>query len=101
VDGGDNSGATPSALLRVLFFPTPVFTLLDGDAFILQVMGVFTRIHSGATLVVDGSGASRSTLLRGGGGRSGAGESSGADLFQWLILRGMKTPKGLSTYFIT
>jgi hypothetical protein len=82
--------------LRVLFFPLLVFTLLYGDAFILQVTGVFTRIRSGATLAVDGGGASRSILLRGGGGRSSAGESSGADLFKWLLLSGMKNLKGLS-----
>jgi hypothetical protein len=98
VDGGDDSEATPSAMLRVLFFPASVFTLLDGDAFILQVTGVFTCILSGATLVVDGGGVYRSILLRGGGGRSSEGESSGADLFKWLLLRGMKKPKGLNTY---
>jgi hypothetical protein len=38
--------------------------LLDGEAFILQVQGVFTRIRSGATLVMDGGDASRSILLR-------------------------------------
>jgi hypothetical protein len=37
--------------------PPPVFELLDRDAFILQVQGVFTRIRSGAVLVVDGGGA--------------------------------------------
>jgi hypothetical protein len=36
--------------------------LLDGDAFILQVQGVFTRIRSGATLAADCSGAYRSNL---------------------------------------
>jgi hypothetical protein len=52
-DGGDNSGADPSASPWDLFFQ-PVFKLLDGDAFILQVQGVFTRIRSGAALVADG-----------------------------------------------
>jgi hypothetical protein len=98
VDGGDNFVAASSASLRVLFFPAPVFTLLDGDAFIFQVTSVFTRIRSGATLVVDGGDTSRSILLRGDGDRSSAGESSGADLFKWLLLRGMKTPKGLIAY---
>jgi hypothetical protein len=56
-DGGDDSGADPFASLWDLFFPAPVFELLDGDAFILQVQGVFTHIRSGATLVADGGGA--------------------------------------------
>jgi hypothetical protein len=47
VDDGNDSRVEPSASLRVLFFPALVFVLLDGDAFILQVQGVFTRIRSG------------------------------------------------------
>jgi hypothetical protein len=43
----------------LLFFPA-VFVLLDGDEFILQVHGVFTRIRSGATLAALGGGALRS-----------------------------------------
>jgi hypothetical protein len=62
VDGGDDSGAEPSASLQVLFFPALILMLLDGDAFILQVQGVFTRIRSGATLAADCSGAYRSNL---------------------------------------
>jgi hypothetical protein len=34
---------------------------LEGDGFILQVHGVFTRIRSGAILVALGGGALRST----------------------------------------
>jgi hypothetical protein len=49
--GGDTGGAAPVADLaassRLLFFPPPVFAVLDGDGFILQVHGVFTRIRSG------------------------------------------------------
>jgi hypothetical protein len=41
---------------RPLFFPA-VFVDLDGDGFILQVHGVFTRIRSGATLAALGGGA--------------------------------------------
>jgi hypothetical protein len=93
----DDSGADPSASLQALFFPAPFFVLFDGDAFILQVQGVFTRIRLGATLVVDGGGTSRSILLCG-GGRSSVGGNSGADLFKWLLLGGMKNPKGLSAY---
>jgi hypothetical protein len=39
--------------LRDLFFPAPapIFAPLDGEDFILQVCGVFTRIRSGASLV--------------------------------------------------
>jgi hypothetical protein len=51
--GGDRGGAAPVAAAadsaRPLFFP-PVFDVFDGDGFILQVQGVFTRIRSGATL---------------------------------------------------
>jgi hypothetical protein len=39
--------------------------LLDGDAFILQVQGVLTRIRWGAILVMDDDDASRSILLSG------------------------------------
>jgi hypothetical protein len=49
--GGDDPWADLSASLRDLFFPAPTFELLDGDGFILQVHGVFTRIRSGAALV--------------------------------------------------
>jgi hypothetical protein len=47
----------PSASSRDLFFPPSVLEILDGDAFILQMQGVFTRIRSGAALVADGGGA--------------------------------------------
>jgi hypothetical protein len=43
--------------LRDLFFPTPTFEPLDGDDFILQVHGVFTRIRSVVTLVASSGGA--------------------------------------------
>jgi hypothetical protein len=66
----------PSAPLRALFFPAPVFELLDGDAFIFQVQGVFTRIRWGTTLVVDGGGAPGFFLSRGG---SGSSSSAGED----------------------
>jgi hypothetical protein len=49
---------------------------LDGDAFILQVHGVFTRIRSGATLAALGGGALRSTAA------ACAGGESGQDLFE-------------------
>jgi hypothetical protein len=37
-----------SVLTTTLFFDAPVFELFAGDAFLLQVNRVFTRIHSGA-----------------------------------------------------
>jgi hypothetical protein len=45
--------------LRDLFFsaPAPAFAPLDGEDFILQVHGVFTRIRSGASLEASGGGA--------------------------------------------
>jgi hypothetical protein len=51
--GGDTSGdvpaADPAASSRPLFFPPAAFVVFDGEGFILQVHGVFTRIRSGAT----------------------------------------------------
>jgi hypothetical protein len=48
--GGDIGGAAPAAApvasSRPLFFPV-VFADLDGEGFILQVHGVFTRIRTG------------------------------------------------------
>jgi hypothetical protein len=55
--GGVDPWADPSASSRDLFFPTPVFMLLDGEDFIFQVHRVFTRIRSGASLVVGGDSA--------------------------------------------
>jgi hypothetical protein len=49
--GGDVPVADPVASSRPLFFPPAAFAVLDGDGFILQVHGVFTRIRSGATAV--------------------------------------------------
>jgi hypothetical protein len=48
--------------LRDLFFPLAVFMLFDGEGFILQMHRVFTRIRSGAMVVVSGGGALGSTL---------------------------------------
>jgi hypothetical protein len=52
--------AAAAASSRPLFFPV-AFDDLDGDGFILQVQGVFTRIRSGATLKALGGGALGST----------------------------------------
>jgi hypothetical protein len=51
VEDGDDAWPTSSSLLRLLFFDVPVFELFAGDAFILQVTGVFTRMCSGAIVV--------------------------------------------------
>jgi hypothetical protein len=71
--GGDVPAADPAASSRDLFFPPAVFKLFDGEGFILQVHWVFTRIHSGATAVVSGSGALGSTLPSKAAVRTGGG----------------------------
>jgi hypothetical protein len=55
--------------------------VFDGEGFILQVQGVFTRIRSGATAVASYGGALGSTLL------STAAVRTGGDF--WLDLLGM------------
>jgi hypothetical protein len=63
--GGDTDGvpaADPAASSRALFFPSAAFVVFDGDGFILQVHGVFTRIRSGATVVASYGCAIGSTL---------------------------------------
>jgi hypothetical protein len=81
--GGDIGGAAPAAdpaaSSRPLFFPPAVFAVLDGDDFILQEHGVFTRIRSGATLAALGGGALRSTAAA-----ACAGGNSGQDLFEMV-----------------
>jgi hypothetical protein len=63
--GGDIGSAAPVAAAAAsswpLFFPV-AFVDLDGEGFILQVQGVFTRIRSGATLEALGGGALGSTM---------------------------------------
>jgi hypothetical protein len=77
--GGDIGGAAPVAVAaassRPLFFPA-TFADLDGEGFILQVQGVFTRIHSGATLEALGGGALGSTAAA-----AGVGSGSTSDRF--------------------
>jgi hypothetical protein len=53
------------------------FAVLDGDGFILQVHGVFTRIRSGATVVALSGGALESTAAA-----ACAGGDSGQDIFE-------------------
>jgi hypothetical protein len=64
--GGDIGGAAPAAdpaaSSLLLFFTPAAFAVLDGDGFILQVHGVFTRIRSGATAVALSGCALESTL---------------------------------------
>jgi hypothetical protein len=60
--GGVDPSADPAASFRDLFFPPAVFMLLDGEAFILQVHQVFTRIRSGAAVVVIRGGVPGSTI---------------------------------------
>jgi hypothetical protein len=74
--GGAAPAADPAASSRPLFFPA-VFVDLDGDGFILQVHGVFTRIRSGATLATLGGSALRSTVAA-----ACSGGDSGQDLFE-------------------
>jgi hypothetical protein len=76
--GGDIGGVAPAAATaassRPLFFPA-VFVDLDGEGFILQVHGVFTRIRSGAPLTALGGGALGFTAAA-----ACAGSESGQDL---------------------
>jgi hypothetical protein len=82
--------------MRDLFFPAPVFKPLDGDSFILQVHGVFTRIRSGlrwwraAVARVDFQSTARQQQQQ--------WTDTQMDLIQWLLLRGMKNPKGFSVH---
>jgi hypothetical protein len=71
--------AAAAASSRLLFFPA-VFTDLDGEGFILQIHGVFTRIRSGATLEALGGGALGSTAVA-----ACAGSGSGLDPFEMAL----------------
>jgi hypothetical protein len=79
--GGDVPAADPAAFSRALFFQPAAFVVFDGEGFILQVQGVFMRIHSGATAVASYGGALGSTLP------SMAATRTGGD--SWLDLLGM------------
>jgi hypothetical protein len=79
--GGDVPAADPAATSRALFFPPAVFRAFDGEGFILQVQGVFTRIRSGATVVASYGGVLGSTTF------STAAAHTGGD--SWLDLLGM------------
>jgi hypothetical protein len=85
--GGDTSGdvpaADPAASSRSLFFPPAAFVVFDGDGFILQVHGVFTRIRSGTAVVASYGSAPGSKLYPAAAVRT-SGDS-------WLDLLGMAT----------
>jgi hypothetical protein len=95
--GGTAPAAVPAASSRLLFFPPAAFAVLDGDGFILQVHGVFTRIRLGATAVVLSGGALGSTLLSVEAARTG-GDFVAKMCLEWLQLRGVKSPKGFGFY---
>jgi hypothetical protein len=82
---GDTSGdvlaTDPTASSRAVFFPPAAFMAFDGDGFILQVHGVFTRIRSGATVVASYGGTLGSPLY------SMAAVHTSGD--SWLDLLGM------------
>jgi hypothetical protein len=87
--------AAAAASPRPLFFPA-AFVDLDGEAFILQVQSVFTRIRSGATLKALGGSALRSTTAA-----VCAGSGSTSDGIERLQLEWVKTPKGFWLLFIS
>jgi hypothetical protein len=68
--------AAAAASSRPLFFPAAL-DALDGDGFILQVQGVFTRIRSGATLKDLGGGALESTTAAASAGGGFASDANG------------------------
>jgi hypothetical protein len=82
--------ADPAASSRDLFFPPVVFRAFDGEGFILQVHGVFTRIRSGAKVVVSGGGALGSTLPQ--RRRSALAVAPGTICWDWLQMRGGEKP---------
>jgi hypothetical protein len=95
--GGDVPAADPAASSRDLFFSPTVFKLFDGEGFILQVHRAFTRIRSGATVVVSGGGALGSTLSFEVTVCTG-GVVLGTICSEWLQVRGVKHPKGFGFY---
>jgi hypothetical protein len=79
--GGDVPAADPAASSRLLFFPPAAFVVFDGDGFILQVHGVFTRIRSRAAVVASYGGTLGSKLY------SAVAVHTSGD--SWLDLLGM------------
>jgi hypothetical protein len=81
--GGDVPAADPAASSRLLFFPPAAFAVLDGDGFILQVHGVFTRIRSKATVVALSGSTLGSTLHSAEAARTG-GDFWPRCILEWL-----------------
>jgi hypothetical protein len=69
------------------------FADLDGEGFILQVQGVFTRIRSGATLQALGGGALGSTTAA-----ACAGSGSTSDGIEMTTTKMGENPKGFGFY---
>jgi hypothetical protein len=90
--GGATPVAAAAASSRPLFFPT-AFDVLDGDGFILQVQGVFTRIRSVATLKALGGGALESTTAA-----ASARSGSTSDGIKMTAARMGENPKGFGFY---
>jgi hypothetical protein len=90
--GGAAPVAAATASSRPLFFPAAL-DVLDGDGFILQVQGVFTRIRSGATLKLWV--AARLNLLW---WQQALGVDSLQMQTEWLQLEWVKNPKGFGFY---
>jgi hypothetical protein len=92
--GRDTSGdvpvADPAASSQDLFFPPAAFEVFDGEGFILQVHSVFTRIRSGATVVVSYGGALGSTFPSTAAVRTGGG--SWHDLLRMAVNAWGKKP---------
>jgi hypothetical protein len=74
--GGAAPVAAAAASSRPLFFPAAM-DVLDGDDFILQVQGAFTRIRSGAALKDLGGGALGSTTAAASAGSGFATDANG------------------------
>jgi hypothetical protein len=93
-DTGGSPAADPAAFSRALFFPPVAFVVFDGDGFILQVHGVFTRIRSGDAVVASYGGVPGSTLYS----AAAVCTDFWLDPPEWLQLRRVKNPKGFGFY---
>jgi hypothetical protein len=93
--GGDVPAADPAASSRILFFPPAAFVVFDGDGFILQVHGVFTRIRSGAAVVSSYGGALGSKLYSAAAVRT---SESWLDLLGMIAAAWGENPKGFGFY---
>jgi hypothetical protein len=72
------------------------FAVYDGEGFILQVQGIFTRISSGTTAVVSGGGALGSKTFATAVARTTG--DSWLDLLGMAAMRGVKNPKSFGFY---